>query len=127
MRLARHSYIWGKPNYHFKFFSFKSVLSCTFQKYPRIGKLVSGYCNGETVKKAQTFTSDDINTFLKMDPQNQDKYMFVRKAVCICAVASGVRGSDLRPLMQSSVKEVKNGLRLTFVPCKQRGHVEEQK
>ena len=87
---------------------------------------MSDCCKGETVKKAEIFSSEDINNFLKIDPNNTNKYLLVRKAVCIAAVAGGVRGSNLRPMTQSSIEEVPNGLKLTFEPCKLGGHLEER-
>ena len=81
---------------------------------------------GETVKKAKSFSSEDINNFLKLDPKNTDKYLLVRKAVCIAAVAGGAGGSNLRSMTQSSIQEVQNGLKLTFEPYKWRGLLEEK-
>jgi len=71
------------------------------------------------------FTPEQIDTFMmEIDPDNLDKYILVRKVVFLIGLSGGLRGHDLRPLTQNSLKEVTGGLQVTFPPCKTlRGHV----
>ena len=83
--------------------------------------MVSGYRKGEPIKKAKVFTIEECNNFLyNFDSTN--RYILVRKAVFCINLAGGLRGCDLRPLKQGSLKEVQSGLKLTYTPKKERSN-----
>ena len=79
--------------------------------------MVGAYRKGETVKQASVFTMEDVNNFL-YNWDSSNRYVLVRKAAFAINLAGGLRGGDLRPLKQGSLKEVANGLKLTYIPQK---------
>lgn len=83
-----------------------------------MSKLIRGYKIGEPVKEAPVFEFADINRFLA-EADSSNCYILVRKAICVVAINGGMRGHDWRYIYHSGVKEVPNGYRITYTPCKQ--------
>ena len=105
---------------------YHSTLFIIFQKFPRLKKYVGTCCDGETLRKAAPFSNDELNKFFLLGPDD-DNSLLVRKCVAIMGVAGGVRGKDLRKMKQGSIKPIPGGYRVTFVACKQKGHVRNVK
>ena len=80
--------------------------------------MVAAYRKGETVKKANVFTMADVNNFL-FNWDSSNKYVLVRKAIFVINFAGGLRSCELRPLKQSSLKEVATGIKVTYKSSKE--------
>ena len=79
--------------------------------------MVAAYRKGEPTKKANVFTQENVNNFL-FNWDSTNKYVLVRKAAFVINLAGGLRGCELRPLKQSSLKEVATGLQLSYQSSK---------
>ena len=61
--------------------------------------------------------------YLERAPEN-NRYHLVRKVAAITGYCGGNRTAELRHLLQSSVEEHHDGFYVTFIPAKQRQHIE---
>ena len=96
-----------------------------FQRWPLIFETVNGYCKGESVKKADTLTKEEILKYLKtvFDKHSTNRYLLVRAITLSLGYCGGNRMAELRNLTQESVKPDPEGFRVTFYPAKQRQQI----
>ena len=96
------------------------------QKWPRLFTLVESYSRGESVKKAQVFTKDELLKFLQ-EAGTKNRYYLVRKVVATIAYLGGTRMEELRSLTFDSIKPIPEGYEVEFKVAKQRLHTKNSR
>ncbi len=96
------------------------------QNWPRLKKYILSCQAGEKIKKADTFTYDELVCFAQNRNLNT-KYWQVRKAIVAFAFFGGHRTCELRQLNINSVKVCEDGVEVTFPRAKQRKDVKDSK
>ena len=69
---------------------------------------MQSFTKGETVKKSNIFTYEEMMTFLK-EAKDEDCYWFVRKIVLVLALLGGNRLAEIRKISWSSVQSHPHG------------------